>query len=131
MFRYLAIDTAQNMLLCDGCLVGIGELVEIHQPDADTPPQAGGKILKKLEDPGLFMVQVAYDGHESIGKKYTLGSKCVLRVVSRNLSGKRRRKCHDLEQKIVDVEKQDNFKERKVSRAKTGSVRKSRNNPQG
>jgi hypothetical protein len=125
-FKLLTIDTEKNLLLCDTTLVGKDELVEINKPDDVTPPQACGRILRKISDPNLYEVTTAYDGHEALGRQYELGPKCVLRVVMRNLSGRRRRKFTDDEKGIVDLERDENFKEKKVSRAKTGSVRKGR-----
>jgi hypothetical protein len=122
-YRYLVIDPDQNMLLCSQSLVGSGELVEIHAPDDDTPRQACGRILQKLEN-GMFEVHQSFDGHDALGRKYNLGQKCVLRVLSRNLSGTRRRRFSVEEKEIVPLEKGENFQEKKVARAKTGSVRR-------
>lgn len=124
MYKHLVIDTSHNSLLCSTNLVGIGELVEIHAPDDDTPRQAGGKILRKLKDPGQFVVHATYDGHESLGNHYQLGEKCVLRVLAKNRSGAIRRRFGSDEKAIVNLEKDETFQEKKVVRAKTGSVRK-------
>jgi len=124
VFKYLVIDTSHNSLLCSSNLVGIGELVEIHAPDDDTPRQAGGKILRKLKDPGHFVVHATYDGHESLGSFYQLGEKCILRILAKNRSGTIRRRFSNDEKAIVNLEKDEDFEEQKVVRAKTGSVRK-------
>jgi hypothetical protein len=91
-----------------------------------TPPQAGGRILRKVADPNIYEVTTSYDGHDAVGRRYEIGPKCILRIVMRTLSGRRRRKFNEEEKAIVDLEKGENYKEKKVSRAKTGSVRKGR-----
>jgi hypothetical protein len=126
VFKFLNIDSEKNLLLCDTTLVGKDELVEINKPDEVTPPNAGGRILKKVEEPNVYEVVTAYDGHDAMGRRYEVGPKCIMRVVMRTLSGRRRRKFSDEEKMIVDMEKGENYKEKKVSRAKTGSVRKGR-----
>lgn len=128
MYRHLEIDTDKNMLVCSLTLVGRGELVEVHQGDDGTPPQAMGKILKKVSETD-FEVYQTFDGHEAMGRRYRAGSKCLFRVLLRNLSGIRRRRFSSEEAPIINIEKDDNYKERKVSRAKTGSVRKRRPKP--
>lgn len=124
-FKFLNIDGERNLLLCDPNLVGMSELVEIHAPDEVTPRQCCGKILRKVKDPNIFVVHTSYDGHEP-PLPYVMGERCILRVVSRNQSGARRRKFTPDEKTIVNLEKNEKFKERKVVRAKTGSVRKRR-----
>lgn len=124
MYRFIEINSRKNMLLCSTLLVGNNELVEIHTPDGDTPARAFSNVLKKVKDPNVFKVQISYTGHETMGKEVVLGEECVLRILKRNLSGIRRRKFSQDEKEIVDLEKGDDFKERKVNRAKTGSVRK-------
>lgn len=123
MYKYIVIDTEQNMLLCSQGLVGTGELVEIYSPDDISPRQACGRILQKLED-GRFEVHQSFDGHDALGRRYELGEKCIMRVLLRNLSGARRRRFAAEEKDIVQMEKGDNFREKKVARAKTGSVRR-------
>lgn len=125
-YRHLTIDPEQNMLLCDTTLVGKDELVEVRTPDGETPPSACGRILRKLKDPNVYEVAVTYDGNEAMGRQYVIGPRAILRVVMKTLSGTRRRKCPLEEKMIVDLERGENFKERKVNRAKTGSVRKRR-----
>src|SRR3990170_213319 len=87
IYRYLTIDTVHNMLLVSPSLVGLSELVEIHAPDDETPRQACGKILRKLKDPNVFILQSGHDGDT-----YTMGDRTILRVVGRNRSGMLRRK---------------------------------------
>ena len=128
MYRYLEIDAGKNMLLCSTNLVGKNELAEIHAPDDQTPTRALSNILRKVKDPNIFIVHTSYTGHEALGKEIAIGNKCILRILKRNLSGVRRRKFSTDEKAIVDLEKGDDFIERKVSRAKTGSVRKSKKN---
>ena len=123
MYKHLIIDTSHNKLLCSQDLVGIGELVEIYSPDDNTPPQACSRILRKRSD-GTFIVHSAYDSHESVGFAYTLGEFAVLRVLARNRSGTLRRRFSADEKQIVNLEKTVNFTEKKVVKAKTGSVRK-------
>jgi hypothetical protein len=127
VFRFLVIDSEHNKLLCNTHIVGKNEVVEIYEIDKDSPPQAIGKLLQKIKDPNLFIVHTTFDGHESQGKLYELGECCILRVVARNRSGTRRRKFAVEERVIIDIEKGDTFHEKKVTRAKTGSVRKPKN----
>jgi hypothetical protein len=130
MFKHLTIDTEQNKLLCSTELIGKGELVEVFTPDEDSPPQAVGRILQKVGDPGVFVIHTTFDGNEFVGRRYDMGPRCVFRVLKKNVSGKRRRKFPSAESAIVDTEKDENFVERRVSRAKTGSVRRApRSNP--
>lgn len=123
VYKHLVIDMQHNMLLCTNNLVGIGELVEIHAPDEETPRQACGKTLRKLKDPNIYVVHATYDGHDALGNCYYIGDRSVLRVRNRNRSGMLRRK-HPDEKVIVNVEKAERYKERRVVRAKTGSVRR-------
>jgi len=125
IFRMMSIDTEHNRLLCNTPLVGMGEVVEVYDP-GDAPPQAVGRLLQKIKDPNVFVVNVSYDGHEAIGKQYEFGERCVFRVVLRNTSGARRRKFAKEEKAIVNMERGDDFVEKKVVRAKTGSVRAKR-----
>ena len=124
MYRFIEINTDRNMLLCSTALVGRGELAEIHAPDEGTPARALSNILEKTKDPNMFKVHVSYNGHEALGKDVQLGDRCVLRILKRNLSGIRRRHFSVDEKDIVNLEKDEGFVERKVNRAKTGSVRK-------
>jgi hypothetical protein len=117
MYKYLVIDTSSNKLLCSTNLVGLSELVEIYDPDEDTPRQACGKILHKLCDPASFAVHCD-------GTTYEVGERCIFRVLAKNRSGMLRRKFSGDEKGIVNLEKSVSYKERKVVRAKTGSVRK-------
>ena len=128
MYRHLVIDSERNMLLCNPPLVGLGELVEIYAIDQDSPPQANSRLLCKVNEKE-FEVYQSYDGHDALGRRYVLGERCVIHVLLRNLSGMRRRK-HPEEKAIVNVERNDDFKDRKVVRAKTGSVRKRRDSGQ-
>ena len=124
MYRFIEINADKNMLLCSTSLVGKGDLAEIHAPDEETPARAFSNVLEKVKDPNLFKVHVSYNGHEALGKIVELGERCVLRVLKRTLSGIRRRHFSSDENVIVNLEKGNDFKERKVSRAKTGSIRK-------
>jgi len=124
MYKYLVIDSEKNLLLCNPPIVGLGELVEVYALDEDSPPQSSGRLLKKVTEK-LFEVYQSYDGHDALGRRYELGEKCVLHILLRNLSGSRRRK-HPEEKIIVNTERDDDFKDRKIVRAKTGSVRKRR-----
>lgn len=126
MYRFIEINAEKNMLLCNTSLVGKGELAEIHTPDDSTPARAFSNVLEKVKDPNIFQVHVSYNGHEALGKDVELGDKCVLRILKRNLSGIRRRHFSVDEKEIVNLEKGEDFVERKVNRAKTGSVRKKR-----
>jgi len=125
VLRTLTIDSEHNRLLCNTPLVGLGEIVEVFEP-ADSPPQAVGRLLQKIKDPNVFVVNVSYDGHEAIGKQYEFSDRCVFRVVLKNASGSRRRKFSKEEKSIVSTEKGDDFVESKIVRAKTGSVRSKR-----
>jgi hypothetical protein len=123
MHLHLGIDTDRNLLLASTQLVGIGELVEIYSPDETTPRQACGKILRKIKDPNCYIVHASYEEQVS-STPYTMGDKTVLRVVCRNRSGMLRRKFSKFEKLIMDLEKSKVFHEKKVVRAKTGSVRR-------
>jgi len=121
-YKHLVIDTQHNMLLCNNSLVGIGELVEIFAPDDDTPRNACGKTLRKTKDPNVYALHSNYENADET--LYELGGRCILRVVARNRSGTLRRKSSDEEKQIVNLEKNEKFREKRVVRAKTGSVRK-------
>ena len=123
MYRLVEINSEKNMLLCSSSLVGKEELVEVHAPGPDTPSQVLSNVLQKTKDPDIFVVRAAFS-NEMVGKEFKCGENCVMRVLRRSLSGVRRRKFGKDEREIVDLEKGDNWKERKISRAKTGSVRK-------
>jgi len=127
MYRYLEINTEKNMLLCNASLVGKGELAELHMPTDTTPVRALSNVLRKVGHPNIFIVHTSFNGHETIGKEVQLDERCVLRVLKRNLSGIRLRHFSTDEKEIVNLERGEDFTERKVNRAKTGSVRK-RNN---
>lgn len=121
-YKYLVIDIEHNMLLCDSSLVGLGEIVEISAPDDDTPRQACGKILRKLKDPNVYVLNTGGGLEPAI---YMIGSRCVLRILARNRSGALRRKSSPEEKLIVNLEKNGTERaEKQVVRAKTGSVRK-------
>jgi hypothetical protein len=123
-FVYVNIDLDRNLLLCSTDLVGFGELVEIHVPDEDTPPQACGRTLQKIEDPNIYIFHKTGDDEAPPSSlHYKVGQKCILRVVARNRSGVIRRRFAAYEKAVVNIEKTKAFKERKVIRAKTGSVR--------
>jgi hypothetical protein len=127
MYKYLCIDTEFNKLLCSTNLVGLGELVEIHEADQNTPRQACTRILRKLADVaggGEYVVHISYDGHDAVGLTYTVGERSVLRVLARNRSGMLRRRFSNDEKAIVNIEKAEKFIEKKIVRAKTGSVRR-------
>ena len=124
MYKHLVIDSSHNHLLCSNGLVGLNELVEVFAPDEESPPQACGKILRKIKDPAIYVVHASYEGHESIGITYVLGEKCVLKVLGKNRSGTIRRRFSADEKQIVNLE--NSATEKKVVRAKTGSVRKKR-----
>lgn len=126
MYRFIEINKDKNQLLCSSALVGNNELAEIYTPEKETPRQALSNILKKIKDPDVFVVVSAFSSNEMVGRELSLGEECVLRILKRNLSGVRRRKFAKDEKDIVDMEKGDEWTERKVSRAKTGSVRKKR-----
>lgn len=126
MFKSITIDTEQNKLLCSTGLVGKGELVEVFAPDDQSPPQTFGRILQKVEDPNIFAVYISFDSGDAVGRRYELGDHCIFRILKKNLSGKRRRKFAREEAIIVDLEKGDDFQDRKINRAKTGSVRRSK-----
>jgi len=125
VFRTVTIDSDHNRLLCNSPLVGIGEIVEVYE-QGDAPPQSVGRLLQKIKDPDVFVVNVSYDGHEAIGKQYEIGERCVFRVVCKNASGARRRKFAREEKVIVNTERGEDFHEAKIVRAKTGSVRSKR-----
>jgi len=119
MFKYLIIDPERNHLLCDVSLVGKGEMVEIFELDRETPPQTTGRLMIKAGEPNLFEVCQSFDGHDALGRQYRVGPRCILKILSRSLSGIRRRKFSSDEKQIV----MENQKERFLARAKTGSVR--------
>jgi hypothetical protein len=123
MFKFLSIDTEKNVLLCSTELVGVGELTELHVSGDATPMQINGKILKKVADPNLFEVKQAYESQEFVGKQYSVGPDCVFRILMRNISGSRRRRFSDDEKKIINTENDGDFEDKKVVKAKTGSVR--------
>lgn len=123
-YRHLTIDTQHNMLLASSNLVGIGELVEIHAPDDMTPRQACGKTLRKTKDPNVYIVHTASETIDPDATNYIMGERAILRVIARNRSGMLRRKFTPDEKLIVNLEKNERYKERRVVRAKTGSVRK-------
>lgn len=125
VFRTITIDSDYNRLLCNSPLVGIGEIVEVYEQGA-APPQSVGRLLQKIKDPNVFVVNVSFDGHEAIGKQYEIGESCVFRVVYRNASGSRRRKFAREEKSIINTERGEDFQEDKIVRAKTGSVRTKR-----
>lgn len=122
-FTYLEIDAERNLLLCNSSLVGIAELVEIYAPDDSTPRNACGKTLRKTKE-NIYVLHSNYENAEET--IYELGSRCILRVVARNRSGTLRRKSSNEEKQIVNLEKNEKFQEKRVVRAKTGSVRKRR-----
>ncbi len=123
-FVYINIDVARNLLLASTSLVGIGELVEIHAPDDETPRQACGKTLRKTKDSNVYIVHTASEPIDPTLSTYIIGERSVLRVIARNRSGMLRRKFTPDEKLIVNLEKNERYKERRVVRAKTGSVRK-------
>ena len=123
-FKSVTIDPEFNKLLCSPNLVGKNELVEVYDLDKDTPPQVVGWQLRKVADPNQFTVHQSFDGHNAIGHTHRLGSKCIVRVLLRNMSGIRRRRFANDEKVIVSTEKDEGFKDKKVVKAKTGSVRK-------
>lgn len=125
MYKHITIDSEHNLLVCSMGLVGNGELAEIYAPDQESPPQACSRILRKIGEK-LFEVHQSFDGNDAIGRRYLLGERCLLRILMRNLSGAKRRKFASDEKTIVDTEKSPAYRERKVTRAKTGSVRKRR-----
>jgi hypothetical protein len=124
-FVYVNIDVARNLLLASTSLVGIGELVEIHAPDDDTPRQACGKTLRKTKDTNVYIIHTASEPVDS-SSTYLMGERAILRVIARNRSGMLRRKFTPDEKLIVNLEKNERYKERRIVRAKTGSVRKKR-----
>jgi hypothetical protein len=126
MFRSIVINTKKNILLCDTELVGIGELVELFSlgENRDTPPQIMGKILKKVSDPNLFEVYEAYDSQDYVGKRYLVEADCIFRILMKTMGGTRRRKFSEAEKHITNVEHDNSYQEKKVIKAKTGSVRK-------
>jgi hypothetical protein len=120
MYKHLVIDQEHNRLLCNATLVGTGEIVEIFCMDENTERHLCGTTLLKVAEPNEFRNS---DGSTRIS---IIGEKCVLRVLYRNRSGARRRKFSKDEKVIVNMEKGPTFKEIKVKKAKTGSVRKRR-----
>jgi hypothetical protein len=132
MFKHLSIDPNKNLLLCSTDLVGVGERVELHAPGGTgaTPIQIAGKIMKKVADPNLFEVETSYDSQEFVGKRYYVEQDCVFRVLTKSIGGTRRRKFAKDEKEIVNLENNDDFIEKKVVKAKTGSVRKKRKKAQ-
>ena len=126
MYKCVLIDTEHNRLVCDPSLVGTGELVEIYERDHVTPPQLTGKILKKIKEPNTFEIHTTFDSNESLGKVYVVGEKCLLRVVEKNLNGTRKRRFSNDEKIIVDNQHSKEFKEIKIRKAKTGSIRSRR-----
>jgi len=128
MFKHVLIDPSKNMLLCNTDLVGVGERVELHAPGGTgaTPIQIAGKILKKVADPNLFQVETSYDSQEFVSKKYRVEQDCVFRILTKTIGGTRRRKFAADEREIVNLEHDEDYVEKKVVKAKTGSVRKKR-----
>jgi hypothetical protein len=125
-YKSVTIDLDKNMLLCSTQLVGLKEIVEVFSPDetsSNTSITSIGRILEKISDPNIFVVRGTFEGHEAIGKEYALGEKFMFRVLKKSLSGIKRRKFKEQSQ-IVDWERDENTKERRVVRAKTGTVRK-------
>lgn len=122
MYYHLIFDSSHNMLICSPTLVGMNEIVEVYSPDDGTPQQACGRLLRKVQEPNIFVA----NGHEDDMdvRKYTLGDKCLARIMMKNLSGTRRRKFSDVEKGITSMEHDDSVIEHKVVRAKTGSIRK-------
>lgn len=123
MYRHLTIDPEHNRILCCTSLVGKGELVEVFSQDPNSPPQATCRILRKVKDPNLFVVHVSFDGGEALGREYEMGEQCIFRVLKKNIAGKRKRKFAVDEKQIIDLEHEEDYVERKIVRAKTGSVR--------
>lgn len=123
MFKFLSIDTEKNILLSSTELVGVGELAEMYVSGEATPMQINGKILKKVADPNLFEIKQAYESQEFVGKQYSVGPDCVFRILMRNMSGTRRRRFSEYEKKIVNTENEGDYEDKKVVKAKTGSVR--------
>jgi hypothetical protein len=125
-YKSVTIDLDKNMLICSTQLVGLREIVEVFSPDETTGNSSItsiGRILEKVDDPNIFVVRGTFEGHEAIGKEYALGEKFMFRVLKKSLSGIKRRKFKEQSQ-IVDWERDENTKERRVVRAKTGTVRK-------
>lgn len=122
MYLHMIFNSSTNMLLVNSTLVGMNEIVEIYSPDNDSPPQACGKLLRKVAEPDTFIANSEDD--VATAKTYILGEKCILRIMMKNLSGTRRRKFSDAEKEIVSMERNDAVAEHKVVRAKTGSIRK-------
>lgn len=126
MYKSVTIDLEKNQLLCSTLVVGLREIVEVYAPDdkANDPTITSiGRILEKVKDPNIFVVRGTFEGHEAVGKQYALGERFMLRVLKKNLSGIKRRKFKE-QSSVVDWERDENTKERKVTRAKTGTVRK-------
>lgn len=123
MYKQIIIDQEHNRLLCSPNLVGKGEIVEIFSLDENTDRNTTGKLFIKTEEPNVFQPK----SDDSVDpRQYHLGEKCILRVLYRNLSGTKRRKFSADEKTIVNMEHGTNFKEKKVVKAKTGSVRRKR-----
>lgn len=125
MYLHMIYNSVKNMLLCNSSLVGMNELVEIYEKDDDTPAQATGKLLRKVEEPNSFIVNENSD-EQIEPRRYVIGEHCILRVMMKNLSGKRKRRFSELEKQIVSMEHETSFDGNKVVRAKTGSIRKKR-----
>lgn len=103
MYKTITLDSEKNLLLCSPSLVGNGELIEIYSPDNETPPQACGRIIRKISD-DFFEVHQVYDGHGSLGIKYSLGEKAIVHVLFRNSKGIKKRNFPD-ESIIVNIDK--------------------------
>lgn len=125
-FKYINIDIDRNMLLCDTTLVGNRELVEYYSGD-DSPSQISGKILLKISEPNIYVIHESVNFDEDIlnSVRYEIGSKTILRIVAKNRIGAKKRDFYE-EKFIVSTEESPYNKERKIHRAKTGSVRKSK-----
>jgi hypothetical protein len=123
MYFHLIYDSAHNMLIASPSLVGLHEIVEVYSPDEETPKQAGGRLLRKIAEPNVFIANVDEEGSDDV-KKYELGDKCLARIMMKNLSGTRKRKFSEVEKNITSMEHDDSVKEHKVVRAKTGSIRR-------
>jgi hypothetical protein len=111
------------MLIVSPSLVGMNEIVEVYSPDDQTPKQAGGRLLRKIAEPNIFIANCDEIDEVDV-KKYELGDKCLTRIMMKNLSGTRKRKFPDAEKEITSMEHDDSVKEHKVIRAKTGSIRR-------
>lgn len=124
MYKHIVIDSEHNRLLCSPNLVGRGEIVEIYSLDENTDSNATGKVFVKTEEPNVF--QPRSDNNSVESRQYLFGDKCVVRILFRNLSGTKRRKFSSDEKVIVNMEHGTSFKEKRVVKAKTGSVRRKR-----